>query len=527
MLHRGIAPKPASLLGPQTSGQRSICIATGLLPWALGLIAASALPGCSGSAPSETRGVLLISVDSLRADHVSSYGYQSPTRPEIDTTPVIDRLLSLKGTRFTRAYSTTSWTLPAHMALMTGLPNELHGVRGIPDQLHPTRPYLPQLLKDAGWRTAGFWSGPNLHPYFGFERGFELYEDCSSRKITDTAVFDPQDELEFEKTVEMHESSHEGITGPALVNAFESWFEKLEKDERFFAFVHMWDVHYDYNAPPEHDLFDPNYRGDIDGQGFTELELRSPKTPRGLADLNRLIALYDAEIHFTDHNVGRLLDVLSSSGRADNTLVIFLSDHGEEFLEHEALGHKHSLFEESVLVPLIMRLPEVIPANRSIDEVVCLTDIAPTILELTGVPIPENMWGRSIVPAIDGDSLPERILPLELSFKPLPEIWRTTVDGFVKVNDVPTENRKHREKLFVYDLAKDPGENEPIFVHRNQPTREVAAAEALWRELDAQAAELPVVIPESPMPDQLEHDLGDSGYIDTTDKDDRKSGEDE
>ena len=397
------------------------------------------------------------------------------------------------------------------MALMTGLPNELHGVRGIPDQLHSSRPYLAQLMRDAGWRTAGFWSGPNLHPYFGFDRGFDHYEDCSSYKIEDTAIFTPKDDEEFEKTVEMHEGSHEGVTGPALVDAFTNWFEGVEQDERFFAFVHMWDVHYDYNAPREHDLFDPDYRGPIDGQGFTDLELKSPKTPQGAADLNRLIALYDAEIHFTDYNIGRMLGVLSASGRLDDTLVIFLSDHGEEFLEHEALGHKHSLFEESVLVPLIMRLPTVIPEDVAIDELACLTDVAPTILELTGIPIPDSMWGTSLVPALKGDALPDRILPLELSFKPAPEIWRTTVDGSIKVNDVPTLDRKQREKLFVYDVAKDPLEADPVFVPRNNPSKSVKRAQDFWKAIDAQAASLPVVIPEE-MPEELNEVLDEIGY---------------
>ncbi|MFT5287309.1 MAG: arylsulfatase A-like enzyme [Planctomycetota bacterium] len=493
----------------KTTPNCSFCSLGALALW--GLIGVFA--GACGTEPETARGVLLISVDSLRADHMSSYGYRSATNPKVPTTPVMDRMLAAKGVRFTNAYTTTSWTLPSHMALMTGLPNELHGVRGLPDRLHPERPYIAEVFQKVGWRTAGFWSGPNLHPFFGFDRGFEHYEDCSSSKIDDVAVFKPMNEDEFEQTVQMHEDSHEGVTGPALVAAFDEWFQGVGDDERFFALVHMWDVHYDYNAPPQYDVFDNNYRGPIDGQGFTELELKDPyKTKRGRADLNRLIALYDAEIRFTDVNVGLMLDSLSSRGRLDDTLVVFLSDHGEEFTEHEALGHKHSLFDETVRIPIIMRLPGVIPANSVVDELTSIVDLAPTILELTGLPVPRQMWGISLVQTFDGSSLPYRILPLELSFKPAPEIWRATVDGRIKVNDIPGREKLFREKLFIYNIEEDPLEGQPEIVLRNSDNADIHAAQKLWKELDDAAALLPQMESKS-MPMQLEQDLNDAGYM--------------
>jgi arylsulfatase A-like enzyme len=460
------------------------------------------------------RGVLLISVDSLRADHVSSYGYQSPTAPGVATTPVIDRLIANAGTRFTRAYSTTSWTLPAHMAMLTGLPNELHGVRGLPDQLHPSRPLLAQLFRDAGWRTGGFWSGPNLHPYFGFDRGFEVYEDCSTHPVQDVAVFSPLDETTFEATVSMHEDSHQGVTGPAVVEAFSRWFEEVGDDEPFFAFVHLWDVHYDYLAPPEHDLFHPDrYFGPIDGRNFTSIELADPATkPKGRADLLRLISLYDAEIHFTDLQVGRMLDLLRRDGRFDDTLVVFTSDHGEQFLEHQSLGHKHSLFDETVRIPLLMRLPGVVPEGQVVDELVGLVDLAPTILELCGLPTPESVWGTSLVPTLTGSALPPRTLPLELSFKPAPQVWRATYDGRYKVNDIPGDKKLFRDHWFVFDLDDDPLELEEEQVPRAASDARVLGAQELWRRLDAAAAALPVVDPDR-MPTELERALESTGYL--------------
>ena len=203
----------------RTTARRGLLLTPLLLP----------LGGCGAEAETP-RGVLLISIDSLRADHLSSYGYRAPANPGQPTSPAMDAVLADQGVRFETVVSTTSWTLPSHLAMLSGRPNELHGVQEIPDRLPNEVPLVAESLGAAGFRTAGFWSGPNLHPWFGFERGFELYEDCSARPMADPEVFALNDEeADHEAVMAAHDDSHQGITGSRVIDAFEGWFEELDE----------------------------------------------------------------------------------------------------------------------------------------------------------------------------------------------------------------------------------------------------------------------------------------------------------
>lgn len=422
-----------------------------------------AASGCGGAEP--PTGVLLISIDSLRADHVSSYGYQSATNPQQKTTPFIDDLMA-DGARFTKAYSTTSWTLPAHMALLTGQPNEIHGVVDAPWQLHGEQPYLAQSFADAGWTTMGIWSGPNLHPYFGFDRGFEIFADCS-QVAADPNAFGSADPSQLSAT---HDRSHEAVTGPKIVDTFLEWYDGLEKDEKFFAFVHMWDVHYDYHAPKEFDVFSPELVGSwVDTQPFRELTEISRGTGAGLPrrDVMRLMALYDAEILYTDSNVEKMVKRLEEDERLDSTLIVVLSDHGEEFGEHGFFGHKYNLYEETTQIPLMMRLPGTIPAGLEVKGVTSIVDVAPTILDIVDVPGGEKMWGRSSLPVFeDGAELRERPAPMELTVRN-EELYRAARGGDWKVIRVAAAMR---ERIKGYGFG-DPRKFHEIeqFVDRYQP----------------------------------------------------------
>jgi len=471
-----------------------------------GLLAALALlaAGC-GSKPASPRGVLLISIDSLRADHLSSAGYKSPTAPQIPTTPEIDRLLAGPGTRFSSAFASTSWTLPGHMAMLTGRPDELHGVRDLPDRLPHSVPMVQESFRAAGWRTAGFWSGPNLHPWFGFDRGFESYVDCSATPVADPEAFAlANPDSDQAAVMAAHDASHVGTTGPKVASAFTDWFGGLEDDELFFAFVHLWDVHYDYEPPPEFDVFDPTYKGKITGRDFMNLRIRAGAQD----DLNHLIALYDGEIRFTDSNVARILHSLEAAGRLDNTLVILTSDHGEAFAEHGMLGHKHSLHIEEVHVPLIMRYPGRVEAGLEITEPVSTVDIAPTILDFADLPPLAGQWGRSLAPLATGEvaELPRRAMPLELTARYDDRFHRAVRWNEASVFDkAPLEPGDAGLRLF--DLARDPGELQAIPKPRRSPL--IAEAEALWRELDAAA---PAARTGEALPEGLEDDLSKAGY---------------
>ena len=466
------------------------------------------------------RGVLLISVDSLRSDHVTSYGYKSSTQPQIDTMPIVQRRLASDGTLFTNATSTTSWTLPSHMALLTGLPNELHRVREIGYQLDSEHLLLAERFLAAGWRTAGFWSGPNLDPWFGFARGFELYADCStSRAGDDGQVFAIKNGMTAKqvaatktKLKQIHDGSHVGMTGDKLVAAFEAWFAKLQPEDKFFAFVHMWDVHYDYTPPPEFDLFDPDYRGSMDGVDIDQHS--SQRNPPSARDVEHLLALYDGEIRLTDSNIGKLLDQLDQRGRLDDTLIVFTADPGEEFLEHGNFGHGNTLFEEVTHIPLILRYPPGIAAGERNETLVSLVDIAPTILDYCQIRTSKATWGVSLRDAIDGD-VDARLLPLERSFLSpdgheikLEEMRGVRAEAFKLIRDTDSAGGR----TFFFDLKADPQELTPLLtgqVGKGDPR--IKQARLFWQQLDHEAQQFKAQLGE--LPSELEDRLEDFGYI--------------
>ncbi len=306
--------------------------------------------------------ILLISIDSLRHDHLGVSGYARDTTPNLDA-------LARQGVLFRQAISASSWTLPAHVTLLTALPPERHGVVSPADALAPSAVSLAEVLRDAGYATAGFVSGPFLRELHGFSQGFEVYDDDIAAK-------------------DLH-ASHRGRTSPQLLRRFRDWLvARPASDGRpWFVFVHMWDVHYDYEPPPPWDtMFDPTYTGAVTGRNF---EL-GPTIKRGMArrDLDHVIALYDGEIRYTDEHLGQIVGVLTGRGRLRNTLIVVTADHGEEFFEHGAKGHGKNLHDETIRIPLVMAYPGVVPAGQVIDQQVQLADIAPTILGLAGVSPP-------------------------------------------------------------------------------------------------------------------------------------------
>ncbi len=342
--------------------------------------AALALSACSE--PQARRpNVLLVSIDMLRPDHLSCYGYARPTSPNIDR-------LASEGVLYETHVSSTSWTLPAHAAMFTGLPDSIHGCTDSHLGLHPRFETLAERFGSAGYETIGIFAGPYLHPAFGIAQGFERYENCSSSASSAT----PGAAAE----VAVHRESHADVTNPRSYKAFESWFS--ERSERpFFAFVHLWDVHYDFVPPPPYDrLFDPLYEGQRDGRGFVSDPSIAPTMPK--RDLEHLLALYDGEIAWTDEFVGRMRTLLESAGVLDDTIVVITSDHGTEFFEHGQKGHRKTLYDEVTRIPLVVRFPRELPAGTRVARQTRMIDLAPTLLGLAQVPGASELPGASLVP---------------------------------------------------------------------------------------------------------------------------------
>jgi arylsulfatase A-like enzyme len=434
-------PRAGQRLGAVRGGPLGAIAAVLLLVGAASL--APAMRAAPDTRPPAARGpnILLVSIDSLRPDHLHSYGYDR------ETSPTIDRL-AREGALFRTAVSPTSWTLPAHLSLLTGLTPRQHGVVSDDQRLRDDALLLSEVLWRNGYTTVGLVSAPYLDAAYGFNQGFDLYDDYSIAKRS-------------------FADSHRGATSPALVRLFGNWFDAWNAGGRqrpFFAFVHMWDVHFDYSPPPPFDTrFDPDYTGAVTSEDFETNPAIRPGMP--VRDLAHIVALYDGEIRYTDQYLGLILARLHIAGVLDDTIVVVTADHGDEFFEHGRKGHKQALYDESVRVPLIIRFPPRVAAGRIVDEQVRLIDIPTTIIGLAGLPpqpgfgaaVPDESYAaQDLTPWIAAD----RAVALPV----LPALGHLIGDAPVPVASIRTAREKlivelgggRREEL--YDLVRDPGE---------------------------------------------------------------------
>ncbi len=411
--------------------------------------------------PAGTTNVLLISIDTLRPDHLGSYGYGRPTSPNLDA-------LAAAGARFTTVVSPTSWTLPAHMTLLTGLPPEIHGVENDGLRLDARTVTLAEVLRARGYATAGVVSGPYLDAGYGFARGFDLYDDWSAVRISRPAT-------------------HQAHTSPAVVAAVESWLDgRASTDARrpFFLFVHFWDVHYDFNPPAPYDtMFDPDYTGSVTGLDFETGDAVHAGMPA--RDLAHVVALYDGEIRYTDGYVGALIEALRARGILDDTLVVATADHGEEFFEHGNKGHRNALYDESIRVPLIIRRPGLVTPGTVVDRQVRLIDVPATILAMTDTPTPPSFGLPPSLAPYAGESLapwltstpPSAPSPLPAFADLQPHAMSAVRHPDTKLIETPfAPTPEQRQQLF--DLGTDPTE------HTNLATQRPADLTNLHRELE-------------------------------------------
>jgi len=303
--------------------------------------------------------LVVVSLDTLRAGHVRSYGHAR------ETTPNLDRLAAA-GALFTDATSPAPYTLAAHMSLMTSLWPSFHGVLDNDDRLSDDLPTLAEAMRGAGLRTAAVVEDGYVAAPFGFHRGFERYDEGEER-----IEIDPS---RARKTFERATSALERL-----------------KDQRFFLFVHTYAIHTPYNAPePYASLFDPDYAGPV-APGFDQDDGRRAAAglvELGDADVRHVKALYDGGIRAADDALGRFLLGLARLGLERDTLVIALSDHGEEFFDHDLsiATHGYATYREQEHVPLVARWPGTIARGEVIDEPVSLVDVFPTVLSLFGLP---------------------------------------------------------------------------------------------------------------------------------------------
>ena len=347
------------------------------------LLAVALLAGGCGGAPEAARppNVILISVDTLRADHLGAFGYDRDTSPFIDS-------LARRGVRFERTFAPASWTLPSHMSLLTSSYPHTHRVEDIERTLPDTMPTLAGVLQEAGYETTAFVSWVYLSAAFGFDHGFDAFHE----------LLPPPDQRDS--------AGHHVVRAGPFVDRVLEWARGGPR-EPYFLFLHLFDPHMSYEPPLDvARRFDPSL--DSDRWGYYEhlkqyIRGRNADAARvPAAELARAQALYDGEIRYTDGELERLLRTLGELELLDDTLVAFGSDHGEEFDEHGSMeGHGWTLYDEVLRVPLILAFPDGRHAGESVRRVVQTLDVAPTILAAVGLePIP-SFQGRSLLPLLE------------------------------------------------------------------------------------------------------------------------------
>ncbi len=341
--------------------------------------------------------VLLITLDTLRADHLSAYGYPRPTTPNIDR-------LAGQGVLFENAFATASWTLPSHATIMTGRYPHEHRADGAPlDRRFPT---LAEVLTAHGYATAAFVANTYyVVPRSGLERGFQHFEAYFSSP-TDMLRRAYYGKLALSGLPLLRYYDVPGRKRATEVNReFLHWVE-VHRDAPFFAFLNYLDVHDPYVAPPPYDTrFSPrpNPGNRINSDMVPDLfkPIRYRKLTLSAEELQAEIDGYDASLVYLDAQVGDLLARLSELGLLDKTLLMLTSDHGESFGEHGLIGHGNSLYRDQIHVPLVIRSPGV-PAGRRVHEVVSLQAIPATVMAMVGLDNGIRFPGTSLAASWEG-----------------------------------------------------------------------------------------------------------------------------
>lgn len=368
--------------------------------------------------------ILLIIIDTLRADHLGYWGYSR------DISPVLDSLAE-SGTAWMETQAQSSWTLPATASILTGLTPREHGAgktEGITYGLAGSLRSLQGTLHTAGWKTGGLFNVIFLSEDFGFHRGFD-YFNCQG-VVGNTGC------RRADETVD-----------DALF-----WLSTLDTDTKFLLVVHFYDPHIPYDPPAPYNTMytNENYTGNCDNGWGSVPQLNALNSGDSIIStdgLGNLIALYDGEIMFTDREIGRLLGELRSSGKTDSTLVIVIADHGEEFLDHSGIEHGRTLYQEVLHVPFIMSGPGIPEGNRVFTPATQI-DLLPTLLSYLEFDIPKELSGR--------DLLSEQYPDLDIPASNL--LWSEIQQASIRRDSMKIIWNADGSHVELFDLASDPSE---------------------------------------------------------------------
>jgi len=450
---RAVLPRSSE---PELAGGAGFLLRFSALPLALAGLAACDDRGVR-AAP-DAPNVLLITVDTLRADRLGFYGYGKPTSPELDA-------FASGAVVFEQAEASAPWTLPALASVMTGEVASTHDCWNYGSTLDDSFRTLPELLVAAGYDTACVVSHLFTTSRHGLQQGFVHTDDSFAYPEIDPA---------------------ENITSQVISDKGIRFLDqkKDSPDEApWFLWLHYFDPHKEYMQHP----------------GISEAFATPGARTRGAL----LGDVYDGEVRYTDLHIGRVLARLRELGFDKDTVVVLLADHGEEFEDHGGVGHGHSLHVELVHVPLAIRAPGFAP--RRVKEVVRQVDVLPTLLDLAGLPLPNWLAGRSLVPAMKGQ--PEdavgALAELDLSGN-VADSWRTQRWRLIRSGREGTPQ--------LYDLDADPHETSDVAAQHPDVVAELEAELASAKAAGRERARLFGGGREVTLTPGIQHDLEALGY---------------
>jgi arylsulfatase A-like enzyme len=438
--------------------------------------------GCAGSPPN----ILLVVIDTARADRFPFDGYTRPTAPALQE-------LARQGTVYTQAYSPAPWTVPAHASLFTGQYPSLHRTDCGSLRLPDAAVTLAEVLRGAGYHTVGYTANPWIGVAYNFQQGFDIYGEIWR---------------------EVQEGSED--TGASLTNLrverFLRWRAGNADARRrpFFLFINYFEPHLPYHPPePERSRLlrpgvDPARVERLSHLGHPD-EMRfimghSDLTPDDLAILNDL---YDGEIAYVDRRLGEVIALLREERLLDRTVVAVTGDHGENIGDHGLMDHKMSVHDTLLHVPLLLRYPGHVPAGQVVDRLVQMHDLFPTLLQLAGVPPPENTTIEAFPLPGTETRAPGRGPddPIVGEFVGPPVDFLKSMQELFPGDDLSRFNRKlvalrrgaykiqwgsdGRHALF--DVADDPGETHDLAAEQPERLREMARAVDAWLERPARS----------------------------------------
>lgn len=437
--------------------------------------------GCSGDAPDRPN-LLLVTVDTLRADHLGSYGYSKGTSPSIDG-------VGDEGVRFARLMAPRGLTWPSIATLMTGRHPRSHGIRENGSQFSETPAPLARVLHDSGYATAAFVTNMLTTPHPGFG---EVGRFRGRRR--DVAATD-----------ELLAWLEEGPPRP------------------FFAWIHYFGPHQPYSPPAEYaERFATGYAGELDGTTRSLFPIVLERRELAKEQLDHVVSLYDGEIAHVDTLVGRVLARLDALDLAERTLVVFTADHGEELFQRRHYFFHHCSIYDSVLhVPLVMRLPGVLPAGRVVESLAESADVAPTLYELLGVDKPRGVEGESLVARmrgeVDGADDGQAFAELEGSiYSVRTGRWRYVENPRGHAPQGPPyrfadDERRHGYRIApveLYDHAADPLELHDVSAAEPEVVRRLSKLLEEWKARHPEAPPGPAPSPET------RAELRALGYVD-------------